>query len=76
MKLDPGMHIGMHLVFFGKSGVTQGPMIKAILWLMESSGTRAKSGWAITVKLVGPFSRHCMLVEWEVTQASLQHTIR
>jgi hypothetical protein len=23
MKLDPGMHIGMHLVFFGKSGVTQ-----------------------------------------------------
>jgi hypothetical protein len=22
MKLDPGMHIGMHLVFFGKSGVT------------------------------------------------------
>jgi hypothetical protein len=23
MKLDPGMHIGLHLVFFGKSGVTQ-----------------------------------------------------
>jgi hypothetical protein len=22
MKLDPGMHIGLHLVFFGKSGVT------------------------------------------------------
>jgi hypothetical protein len=22
MKLDPGMHIVMHLVFFGKSGVT------------------------------------------------------
>jgi hypothetical protein len=22
MKLDPGMHIGVHLVFFGKSGVT------------------------------------------------------
>jgi hypothetical protein len=22
MKLDPGTHIGMHLVFFGKSGVT------------------------------------------------------
>jgi hypothetical protein len=22
MKLDPGMHIGMHLVFFRKSGVT------------------------------------------------------
>jgi hypothetical protein len=25
MKLDPDMHIGMHLVFFGKSGVTQTP---------------------------------------------------
>jgi hypothetical protein len=25
MKLDPGMHIGMHLVFFGKSGVTPSP---------------------------------------------------
>jgi hypothetical protein len=23
MKLDPGMHIGLHLVFFGKSGVTR-----------------------------------------------------
>jgi hypothetical protein len=22
MKLDPVMHIGLHLVFFGKSGVT------------------------------------------------------
>jgi hypothetical protein len=22
MKLDPGMHIGLHLVFFGKAGVT------------------------------------------------------
>jgi hypothetical protein len=22
MKLDPGMHIGMHSVFFGKAGVT------------------------------------------------------
>jgi hypothetical protein len=25
MKLDPGMHIGMHLVSFGKSGVTGYP---------------------------------------------------
>jgi hypothetical protein len=24
MKLDPGMHIGMHLVFFRKAGVTWG----------------------------------------------------
>jgi hypothetical protein len=23
MKIDPGMHIGLHLVFFGKTGVTK-----------------------------------------------------
>jgi hypothetical protein len=23
IKLDPGMHIGLHLVFFGKTGVTR-----------------------------------------------------
>jgi hypothetical protein len=23
MKLDPGMHIGLHLVFLGKTGVTE-----------------------------------------------------
>jgi hypothetical protein len=28
MKLDPGMHIGMHLVSFGKSGVTVGQEIR------------------------------------------------
>jgi hypothetical protein len=28
MKLDPGMHIGMHLVSFGKSGVTQSSIKK------------------------------------------------
>jgi hypothetical protein len=30
MKLDPGMHIGLHLVFFGKTGVTG-----AELWQQE-----------------------------------------
>jgi hypothetical protein len=24
MKLDPGMHIGLHFVFFGKTDVTKG----------------------------------------------------
>jgi hypothetical protein len=28
MKLDPGMHIGMHLVSFGKSGVTYARVLK------------------------------------------------
>jgi hypothetical protein len=27
MKLDPDMHIGMHLLFFGKAGVTLGLFI-------------------------------------------------
>jgi hypothetical protein len=27
MKIDPGMHIGLHLVFFGKTGVTNDPEI-------------------------------------------------
>jgi hypothetical protein len=30
MKLDPGMHIGLHLVFFGKSGVTVGPTDRSV----------------------------------------------
>jgi hypothetical protein len=28
MKLDPAMHIGLHLVFFGKTGVTQVQNVK------------------------------------------------
>jgi hypothetical protein len=31
MKLDPGMHIGLHLVFFGKSGVTMYLLIVSVL---------------------------------------------
>jgi hypothetical protein len=27
MKLDPGMHIDLHLVFFGKTGVTTSPFL-------------------------------------------------
>jgi hypothetical protein len=29
MKLDPGMHIGLHLVFFGKTGVTACPSVES-----------------------------------------------
>jgi hypothetical protein len=35
MKIDPGMHIGLHLVFFGKTGVTA--------W-REPAGVRALNG--------------------------------
>jgi hypothetical protein len=38
MKLDHGMHIGMHLVSFGKSGVTQVPIshpLKEIDWIIQ-----------------------------------------
>jgi hypothetical protein len=31
MKLDPGMHIGLHLVFFGKAGVTV--YIHSYMWV-------------------------------------------
>jgi hypothetical protein len=35
MKLDPGMHIGLHLVSFGKSGVTQGNVCVAAAQIEE-----------------------------------------
>jgi hypothetical protein len=37
MKLDPGMHIVMHLVFLGKIGVIDG--------LAISPSTRKKESW-------------------------------
>jgi hypothetical protein len=43
MKLDPGMHIGLHLVFFGKSGVTPGQQMKGSFW------------WKDVVKLIPQF---------------------
>jgi hypothetical protein len=30
MKLDPVMHIGLHLVFFGKTGVTTGNLLRGV----------------------------------------------
>jgi hypothetical protein len=38
MKLDPGMHIGLHLIFFGKTGVTtklRKGLPKRFLWRKE-----------------------------------------
>jgi hypothetical protein len=40
MKLDPGMHIGLHLVFFGKTGVTVTP---AEMQAIEQVATEVKS---------------------------------
>jgi hypothetical protein len=36
MKIDPGMHIGLHLVFFGKTGVT--------FTLIHTLSTRGRRG--------------------------------
>jgi hypothetical protein len=36
MKFDPGMHIGLHLVFFGKTGVTSGSMAGLMLKIEEN----------------------------------------
>jgi hypothetical protein len=36
MKLDLGMHIGLHLVFFGKTGVTEDDIVK----IMQVEGAK------------------------------------
>jgi hypothetical protein len=37
MKLDPGMHIGLQLVFFGKTGVTGVKLSTSVpAWLRET----------------------------------------
>jgi hypothetical protein len=38
MKLDPGMHIGLHLVFFGKTGVTSGTSVGSSLTCPADAG--------------------------------------
>jgi hypothetical protein len=37
MKLDPGMHIGLHLVFFGKTGVTVVKLRERSIEITETS---------------------------------------
>jgi hypothetical protein len=44
MKLDSGMHIGMHLVFFGKAGVTTGPSRGALRRRIRAPGTGFVAG--------------------------------
>jgi hypothetical protein len=44
MKLDPGMHIGLHLVSFGKSGVTKNQLNKTIKALRTDRGGEYTSG--------------------------------
>jgi hypothetical protein len=39
MKIDPGMHIGLHLVFFGKTGVTQVGQDHAATGVLLALGT-------------------------------------
>jgi hypothetical protein len=42
MRIDPGMHIGLHLVFLGKTGVTEldptGLEDRILASLLESHG--------------------------------------
>jgi hypothetical protein len=53
MKLDPGMHIVMHLVFFGKTGVTSPPLYKLWLWMCLYAIWFVNLGLALcSVKLV------------------------
>jgi hypothetical protein len=47
MKLDPGMHIGMHLVSFEKSGVIAGLAVPSALCREFPLGTAcAERNWA------------------------------
>jgi hypothetical protein len=43
MKLDPGMHIGLHLVFFGKSGVTDGIHLTSVGAIVGRVGTQGET---------------------------------
>jgi hypothetical protein len=52
MKLDPGMHIVMHLVFFGKTGVTLGRIwglhggsSVSVGWTPDQGGGGDDDGW-------------------------------
>jgi hypothetical protein len=44
MKLDPGMHIGLHLVFFGKTGVTRARLVSGRS--RGGAGARLTGGWS------------------------------
>jgi hypothetical protein len=44
MKLDPGMHIGLHLVFFGKSGVTSLPIAPPEMLGGSPAGVQGRYG--------------------------------
>jgi hypothetical protein len=48
MKLDPGMHIVMHLVFFGKTDVTGVPPLPVIV--LEESGAVPSPATAAVVE--------------------------
>jgi hypothetical protein len=50
MKLDPGMHIDLHLVFFGKTGVTgvgAGVGVPPPFTLVPVGSTKTKGGGGV-----------------------------
>jgi hypothetical protein len=50
MKLDPGMHIGLQLVFFGNSGVTDG---EGFILQVHDIFTRIRSGDTVVASYGG-----------------------
>jgi hypothetical protein len=50
MKIDPGMHIGLHLVFFGKTGVTVAPAF----YDDEAEDEPHQSGYPLVIGMIVP----------------------
>jgi hypothetical protein len=50
MKIDPGMHIGLHLVFFGKTGVTVAPAFSDD----EAEDEPHQSGYPLVIGMIVP----------------------
>jgi hypothetical protein len=74
MKLDPGMHIGLHLVFFGKTGVTIGPHIVHNHREPLKQGIDGLAGEMSEVLVLSPVSRiHPSLKLGTPNMSFLQH---
>jgi ribosomal protein L28 len=60
MKIDPGMHIGLHLVFFGKTGVTRRRKVARGARPVRLPGRGAGVHWVcgVPTALHGPSRSH------------------
>jgi hypothetical protein len=70
MKLDPGMHIGLHLVSFGKSGVTQAKESNTTLVCMPLMPAKLILSLAnTTIELIHSLNMVAINNDYKVTSA-------